>query len=252
MRILLIVFVMLFVLFTLDCYVIQSDVDKDVRPRNCTFLLTVDDGPNSHTAKIYNYFEAHNYLAVFFMTGDEKRLDKYYELQKRIIESGHIIGNHTKSHDLDMLRTAPFNDVYDNIYFINDYYLNRFNYEVTLFRPPYGKKRRMVLPKILDMLHMQNVLWTIDLGYVEGDSQKKGICYRHEYNVSCLSRIVLNQLNMMPWKRKHIILLHSRCVIANNIASIISVLKQYGSIVRKKRYITMLSSYKYDIKRRNK
>ncbi len=59
--------------------------------------LTFDDGPNPYaTERILDILRQYSVPAVFFLLG--KRVRQYPWLVKRILEEGHIIGNHTYSH----------------------------------------------------------------------------------------------------------------------------------------------------------
>jgi peptidoglycan/xylan/chitin deacetylase (PgdA/CDA1 family) len=57
--------------------------------------LTFDDGPSDNTAKILDILKENNIKATFFVTGHPERK----ELYQRIVNEGHVIGNHTYSHD---------------------------------------------------------------------------------------------------------------------------------------------------------
>jgi peptidoglycan/xylan/chitin deacetylase (PgdA/CDA1 family) len=57
--------------------------------------LTFDDGPSDNTAKILDTLKENNIKATFFVNGRPERKEIY----KRIVTEGHVIGNHTYSHD---------------------------------------------------------------------------------------------------------------------------------------------------------
>lgn len=59
--------------------------------------LTFDDGPwNKTTEKILDILKKHNIKATFFVLG--QRLNKQKEIGKKIVQEGHVIGNHTWNH----------------------------------------------------------------------------------------------------------------------------------------------------------
>ncbi|HBQ81438.1 MAG: hypothetical protein A2X05_16840 [Bacteroidetes bacterium GWE2_41_25] len=59
--------------------------------------LTFDDGPDpSSTPVLLEILDRYKIKALFFCIGS--RAEKYPDLVKRIIEEGHIMGNHTYSH----------------------------------------------------------------------------------------------------------------------------------------------------------
>lgn len=60
--------------------------------------LTFDDGPNEpYTSQIVNFLNSKNIKATFFEVG--KCLERHPEVSKKILASGHVIGNHSLSHE---------------------------------------------------------------------------------------------------------------------------------------------------------
>ena len=60
-------------------------------------LLTFDDGPNDQTTpSVLDALKAQNVTAVFFVIGNNAA--KHPDIIQRIIDEGHVIGNHTFSH----------------------------------------------------------------------------------------------------------------------------------------------------------
>ena len=60
--------------------------------------LTFDDGPNEpYTSEIIDYLNAKSIKATFFIVG--KRAQAYPDSVKKIIQSGHVVGNHSLSHE---------------------------------------------------------------------------------------------------------------------------------------------------------
>lgn len=60
--------------------------------------LTFDDGPNPYfTPKILDTLDLFSVKATFFVIG--KRCVKYPEILKEVVRRGHLIGNHTFSHE---------------------------------------------------------------------------------------------------------------------------------------------------------
>ncbi len=61
-------------------------------------LLTFDDGPHpEYTPKILDTLKEKNVKAIFFVIG--KKAEKHPEIIKRIIKDGHLIGNHSYTHN---------------------------------------------------------------------------------------------------------------------------------------------------------
>ena len=57
--------------------------------------LTFDDGPSHHTEKILNILDKYNIKATFFVNHKDGMDDSY----KEIIDRGHVLANHTASHN---------------------------------------------------------------------------------------------------------------------------------------------------------
>ncbi len=100
-----------------------------------TISLTFDDGPDHNTLNILNLLQKYNCKATFFCIG--KQVEKYPEIAKKIIDQGHIIGNHTYNHSkwIDIYSTEKFTD---EIISANTVIKNITGKEPLLFRPPYG------------------------------------------------------------------------------------------------------------------
>src|SRR5699024_1586797 len=80
-------------------------------PTENTVALTFDDGPDPRfTPQILDLLAEHDIQATFFVTG--ARAEAYPELLQRIVNEGHVVGNHTYGHpnlveasDMDTLDT---------------------------------------------------------------------------------------------------------------------------------------------------
>lgn len=97
--------------------------------------ITIDDGPYNKTDKFLEILDNYNATATFFVLLKPSKLETY----KKIVASGHTLGNHTASHKLGK------NGIYSSKEnFINDIYtLENWLYEnvgvkTTLFRFPGG------------------------------------------------------------------------------------------------------------------
>ena len=103
--------------------------------KNNHIALTFDDGPNENTARILDILKMHQTTAAFFCIG--KSILKHPEIFTRIVNEGHIVGNHSYSH-------SPFIDFFRKNRIIqelndNNQLIERFSGKrAQLFRPPYG------------------------------------------------------------------------------------------------------------------
>ena len=75
------------------------DEDKD-----CVYL-TFDDGPSQYTENILYYLDQYNIKATFFVVPSGS--DECNRLLRRIVDEGHTIGVHSKTH--------VYNDIYESV-----------------------------------------------------------------------------------------------------------------------------------------
>lgn len=119
--------------------------------------LTFDDGPNENTLPILDILKKKNVKATFFCIG--KNLEKQPEILKRIMEDGHIVGNHSYSH-------SNFFDFYRKDRLIaeirkTDALIESISgKKVRLFRPPYGVTNPSIR-RALEVTQHKVVGWNI-------------------------------------------------------------------------------------------
>lgn len=101
-----------------------------------TICLTFDQGyENGCTADILDTLKEKNVKAIFFLTGDyAKRND---QLVRRMIDEGHIIGNHGMKHA--SLPKLTEEDAREEIMSLHRYISEKYGYEMEYFRPPCGE-----------------------------------------------------------------------------------------------------------------
>jgi peptidoglycan/xylan/chitin deacetylase (PgdA/CDA1 family) len=80
----------------------------DTRPGRRAYL-TFDDGPTENTAEVLDALKAGGVKATFFVNGRPEQADMY----RRIIREGHRIGNHTYSHDYNLIYQSVDNYMKD-------------------------------------------------------------------------------------------------------------------------------------------
>lgn len=98
--------------------------------------LTFDDGPvEKNTSLVLDVLKRNNIPAAFFCIG--KRMDENKSLSKRIEEEGHVIGNHSYSHNFffDFFSTKRMVDELERTNKIAEQTIGK---KLKLFRPPYG------------------------------------------------------------------------------------------------------------------
>ena len=133
-----------------------------------TFDLGYEAG---YTSKILDVLKENNVKAVFFITGHY--LNTQPDLVKRMIEEGHIVGNHTVNHK--SLPSLSNSEIEKEIMDLHKALFEKFGYEMTYFRPPKGEFSENVL-NIVTKLGYKTVLWSF--AYDDWDEKKQN---REEY-----------------------------------------------------------------------
>ncbi len=118
--------------------------------------LTFDEGyENGYTAKILDVLKQKNCSAVFFVTMDYAK--KNSDLIKRMIDEGHVVGNHSVNHY--SMPTLSNEKCAEEIISLHKYIRENFGYEMYLFRPPMGEYSEKSLA-IAKKLGYKTMLWS--------------------------------------------------------------------------------------------
>ncbi len=130
--------------------------------------LTFDEGYEAgYTEKILAVLKENNVKATFFITAHY--VNTQPELVQKMIDDGHIIGNHTVNHksmpelDLDTIKKEVMN-LHTSIY-------EKYNYEMKYIRPPKGEYSEKTVA-YTKSLGYTTVMWS--LAYDDWDEQKQG------------------------------------------------------------------------------
>jgi peptidoglycan/xylan/chitin deacetylase (PgdA/CDA1 family) len=161
----------------------QAQVAKNDK----VIALTFDDGPwPEYTAQVLDILKQHNLKATFFVVGQV--LKNYPDIGKRIVDEGHVIGNHTWHHWYHFFnkQAAAFEiDSTSNlIYQIT-------GAKTTLFRPPGGhlhnglaayarSKKYTVVMWSADSLDYQRPAASVLVNRVLKESTPGGIVLLHD------------------------------------------------------------------------
>lgn len=118
--------------------------------------LTFDEGyENGYTAKILDALKEKDCKAVFFVTMDYVKRNP--DLVKRMIDEGHVVGNHSVTHK--SMPTLTIQQAAEEITGLHNYMVENYNYHMTLFRPPMGEWSTRTL-EIANQLGYKTVLWS--------------------------------------------------------------------------------------------
>lgn len=118
--------------------------------------LTFDEGyENGYTDDILDVLKEKQTPAVFFVTQPYVKAEP--ELVQRMIDEGHIVGNHSVNH-LSM-PTISMEDCRAEVMGLHEYVKENFGYEMNLFRFPMGEFSEADL-SLLQQLGYRSVFWS--------------------------------------------------------------------------------------------
>lgn len=131
--------------------------------------LTFDEGyENGYTGAILDTLKEKEVTAVFFVTMPYVKQNA--ELVQRMIDEGHIVGNHTVNHP-SMPSVTDDAKLEEEITKLHDYVKENFGgYEMTYLRPPKGEYSERTV-KIAKDLGYKTVLWSS--AYDDWDTSKQ-------------------------------------------------------------------------------
>ncbi len=155
-----------------------TDLDENNRPNGCSYYeklygmyaadfiqpysnyiyLTFDEGYEyGFTPEILDTLKEKNVKAVFFITLPYAKDNP--ELVQRMIDEGHIVGNHTSTHPKGGLQQYTAQEQINDINQVTEYVKENFNYDMYLFRFPEGAFSEQSLA-IVQSLGYRAVFWS--------------------------------------------------------------------------------------------
>jgi peptidoglycan/xylan/chitin deacetylase (PgdA/CDA1 family) len=119
--------------------------------------LTFDDGPTEFTPKFLDILKENQVKATFFCIG--KQIEKHPEIFQRIINEGHIIGNHTLSHsnNTGFLSTSK---MVEEIEKCDEIISKTGKIKTDLYRPPFGVTNPNIA-KAIKKTHKKSIGWNV-------------------------------------------------------------------------------------------
>jgi len=202
----------------------DEDTEKDI-------YVTFDNGyEEGYTEKVLNVLKKHEVPATFFVTGHY--VESAPELIQRMVEDGHIIGNHSDTHP--DFTTLTKDEMEKELQALEEKVANVSSQKKTIyFRPPRGTFNEQTL-KSVEELGYVHVFWS--LAFKDWETKKqRGWQYAYDN--------VMKQIHPGA-----IILLHT--VSADNAAAlerIIVDLKKDGYTFRSLDYLFMKRIFSNDV-----
>lgn len=142
---------------------IMNDSDEKV------IYLTFDEGyENGYTSQILDVLKEKNVKAVFFITMDYAK--KEPELVQRMIEEGHVVGNHSVTHPSAGVSSLSLEQQENEIMELHNYVKDNFGYEMYLFRCPAGIFSEQFLG-VMDKCGYTGVFWSFAYHDWDPDNQ---------------------------------------------------------------------------------
>jgi len=188
--------------------------------------LTFDDGPyGKATSQILDILKKERVQATFFLLG--MNVEKYPAIAKRIVNEGHVIGNHSYSHS-EFLSKIPAVDFEADVRHAENLIVDATGLHPRYFRPPFGMHTPSMDQQLKDMGYFV-VLWNVGTGTTAGD-----------YDQGTSSEAIVEQIirnTLKGKKRQQIILLHdgrdvqigySRQNVIQALPRVIDKLKERG------------------------
>ena len=138
-----------------------------IRDDDGNIYLTFDEGyENRYTEKILDVLKEKQAPAVFFVTYDYAKRNP--QLIKRMIDEGHIVGNHSYSHP--SMPSMSLSEAAEDVKKLHDYIKEEFGYTMTLFRFPKGEFSEQCLA-LLNEMGYKSVFWSFAYQDWNADNQ---------------------------------------------------------------------------------
>lgn len=120
--------------------------------------ITFDDGPDAtQTPLVLQTLREHNIAACFFCIGS--KIQGNEELLKKMVQDGHILGNHSYTHS-NLFPFYSFSKMKDDLQICQSALEKVTSQKITLFRPPFGVTNPTIA-RVIRVLGYTPVGWNI-------------------------------------------------------------------------------------------
>ena len=134
----------------------DTDFYRDGEQHKGKVYLTFDEGyENGYTSKILDVLKEKGVSAVFFVTLSYAKSEP--ELIRRMIDEGHVVGNHSARHP--NMTKITMEEMYAEVADLHKYISENFGYDMYLFRPPEGAFSERSLA-LLQKMNYRTVCWS--------------------------------------------------------------------------------------------
>ena len=134
----------------------DTDFYRDGEEHKGKVYMTFDEGyENGYTPKILDVLKEKGVSAVFFVTLSYAKAEP--ELIQRMIDEGHVVGNHSSRHP--NMTTITMEEMYVEVADLHNYISENFDYDMYLFRPPEGAFSERSLA-LLQKMGYRTVCWS--------------------------------------------------------------------------------------------
>ena len=134
----------------------DTDFYRDGEEHKGKVYMTFDEGyENGYTPKILDALKEKGVSAVFFVTLSYAKAEP--ELIQRMIDEGHVVGNHSSRHP--NMTTITMEEMYAEVADLHNYISENFDYDMYLFRPPEGAFSERSLA-LLQKMGYRTVCWS--------------------------------------------------------------------------------------------
>ena len=165
--------------------------------------LTFDDGPTPEiTDWVLNTLEKYKAKATFFCIG--KNIDKHPKIFKKVIKSGHAVGNHTNNHENGWKTNskAYLNSVLKTEKIINT--LNPKPNNPKLFRPPYGKIKKSQTKALIEH-NYKVIMWSV-LSWDFDNAVDAELCFNNVINNTKSGDVIVFHDSVKAFKKLNVVL----------------------------------------------
>ena len=137
--------------------------NKDKKYIYLTFDLGYEAG---YTSKILDALKQNNVKGTFFVTAHY--VNTASDLVKRMIDEGHIVGNHTVNHK--SMPSLSDDELTTEVMKLHQVIYEKYNYEMKYMRPPKGEFSERTL-SLCEKLGYKTVMWSF--AYVDWEENKQ-------------------------------------------------------------------------------